>query len=104
MLCEVTSALRLELKRHGSFPDWKLSQSQIVSCPGLLLAERIAHPSSIIPSGLNIYTEGERHHLSKTHSFASGETTCWVKFEGSAVFIRGTSLLFADICSEKLFF
>lgn len=54
---------------------WKLSQSQTVSCPGLLLAEKIAHPSSIIPSGLNIYTEGEQHHLSTTHSFTEGRAT-----------------------------
>lgn len=46
-----------------------------MSCPGLLLAERIAHPSSIIPSGLNIYTEGEQHHISTTHSFTFGRAT-----------------------------
>lgn len=52
---------------------WKLSHT--VSCPGLLLAERIAHPSSIIPSGLNIYTEGEQHHISTTHPFTYGRAT-----------------------------
>lgn len=76
---------------------WKLSHT--VSCPGLLLAERIAHPSSIIPSGLNIYTEGEQHHISTTHPFTYGrERRPQVESDPSAPF--GTPLL-ADIYQRQ---